>query len=81
MLADFKKFVESKNLKIEQDAWAKDIDFIRAMVRYAIDESVFDVATAKQRLITADPQAKFAISKFPEAEKLLDLKKTSVAKP
>ena len=81
MVSDFKKFVESKNLKIEEDAWAKDIEFIRAMIRYAIDESVFDIATAKQHLIAVDPQAKFAISKFPEAEKLLELKKTTVAKP
>jgi hypothetical protein len=28
-----------------------------------------------------DPPAKFAISKFPEAEKLLELKKTTTAKP
>ena len=70
----------SKNLKIEEDAWTKDLEFIRAMIRYAIDESVFDIATAKQRLIAVDPQAKFAISKFPDAEALLQLKKTSTAK-
>ena len=81
MIADFKKFVVSKNVKIEEDAWTKDIEFIRAMIRYAIDEQVFDIATAKQHLITVDPQATFAISKFPEAEKLLELKKTTVAKP
>jgi carboxyl-terminal processing protease len=81
MVADFKKFVASKNVKIEEDAWTKDIDFIRAMVRYAIDESVFDIATAKQHLITVDPQAKFAISKFPDAEGLLQLKKANTAKP
>ena len=34
---------------------------------------MFDIATAKQHLITVDPQAKFAISKFPDAEKLLEL--------
>ena len=72
----------SKNLKIEEDAWTKDVEFIRAMIRYAIDESVFDIATAKQHLITVDPQAKFAISKFPEAEKLLELSRSkTVAKP
>ena len=81
MVADFKKFVVSKNVKIEEDAWTKDAEFIRAMLRYFIDEVVFDAATARQRLITADPQAKFAISKFPEAEKLLELKKSTVAKP
>jgi len=81
MVADFKKFVESKNVKIEEDAWTKDVEFIRAMIRYAIDESVFDIATAKQHLITVDPQAKFAISKFPDAEGLLQLKKANTAKP
>jgi carboxyl-terminal processing protease len=81
MVADFKKFVASKNVKIEEDSWTKDVEFIRAMIRFAIDEAVFDIATAKQHLITADPQAKFAISKFPEAEKLLELKKTTTAKP
>jgi carboxyl-terminal processing protease len=75
MVADFKKFVASKNLKIDEEAWTKDTEFIRAMIRYAIDESAFDIATAKQRLITVDPQAKFAISKFPESEKLLELSK------
>jgi hypothetical protein len=81
MVADFKKFVTSKNLKIEEDAWAKDSEFIRAMIRYAIDEAVFDIATAKQHLITVDPQAKFAISKFADAEGLLTLKKSTTAKP
>lgn len=81
MIADFKKLVVARNVKIEEADWAKDLEFIRAMIRYAIDESVFDIATAKQRLITVDPQAKFAISKFPEAEQLLQLKKTTTAKP
>jgi hypothetical protein len=80
MVADFKKFAASKNLKIDEEAWTKDIEFIRAMIRYAIDEAVFDVATARQRLVTVDPQARFAISKFSEAEQLLALKKTTVAK-
>src|SRR5688572_26407006 len=81
MVADFKKFVASKSLKVEEDAWTKDVEFIRAMIRYAIDEAVFDIATAKQHLITVDPQAKFAISKFPDAEELLKLKKSTTARP
>ena len=81
MVADFKKFVTGKNIKIDEEAWTKDAEFIRAMIRYSLDEQVFDIATAKQRLITVDPQAKFAISKFPEAEQLLTLKKGAAAKP
>ena len=76
MVADFKKFVVSKNVKIDEDSWSKDIEFVRAMIRYAIDEQVFDIATAKQHLIAVDPQAKFAISKFDEAAKLLELSRT-----
>jgi carboxyl-terminal processing protease len=75
MVADFKKFAVSKNLKIDDEAWTKDVEFIRAMIRYSIDEAVFDIATAKQRLVTVDPQAKFALSRFGEAEKLLELSK------
>ena len=81
MVADFKKFVASRNVKIDEDAWTKDIDFIRAMIRFAIDESVFDIATARQRLVTVDPQARFAIAKFPDAEKLLELAKNKHAEP
>ncbi|MBM3807533.1 MAG: S41 family peptidase [Acidimicrobiia bacterium] len=80
MVADFKKYVAGRNVKIEEDSWAKDVEFIRAMIRYAIDEAAFDIATAKQHLIGADPQAGFAISKFPEAEQLLTLKKTTLAR-
>jgi carboxyl-terminal processing protease len=81
MVADFKTFVTSKNFKIEEESWTKDLEFIRAMIRYAVDESVFDIATAKQHLITVDPQAKFAVSKFPDAVALLELKKPTTAKP
>ena len=81
MVADFKKFAVSKGVRIEEDSWTKDLEFIRAMIRYAIDESVFDIATAKQHLITVDPQAKFAISKFADAEGLLSLKKGNSVRP
>ncbi|MDO8678229.1 MAG: S41 family peptidase [Acidobacteriota bacterium] len=79
MMADFKKFVAGRNVKIDEDAWMKDLEFIRAIIRFNIDEVVFDVATARQHLVTVDPQARFAISKFPEAEKLLDLNRNKTA--
>ena len=81
MVADFKAFVTERKVKIEEADWIKDIDFIRAMIRYNIDEAVFDIATARQRLVTVDPQARFAISKFPEAEKLQELSRSRTAKP
>jgi carboxyl-terminal processing protease len=81
LVADFRTYVTGRNVKIEEADWTKDGDFIRAMIRYNIDEVVFDTATARQRLVTVDPQARFAISKFPEAEKLQELSRNRTAKP
>jgi carboxyl-terminal processing protease len=80
MLADFKAFVVKRNTKMDEESWAKDVEFIRAMVRYEIDLAVFDMATAKQHLMAVDPQARFGISRFAEAERLLDLPKSRTAK-
>jgi hypothetical protein len=64
---------------IDEAAWAKDKQFIRSIIRYEIDVALFSAATARQRLITDDPQAQFALTLFPEAEKLLELRKTATA--
>jgi carboxyl-terminal processing protease len=76
MVADFKKFVISRNTKMDEDAWNKDLDFIRAMIRFEIDQAVFDIATARQHLGTADPQARYALTRFSEAEKLSELSRS-----
>ena len=73
MVAEFKKFVISRNTKMDEDAWNKDLDFIKAMVRFEIDQAVFDIATARQHLTSADPQARYALTRFSEAEKLSQL--------
>jgi len=73
MMDEFKAFVVGRNMKVDEEAWARDVDFIRAMIRFEIDQAVFDIATARRRLTAADPQARFALSRFPEAEKLVEL--------
>jgi carboxyl-terminal processing protease len=77
MLQDFKQFVTGRKLTIDEAGWNKDRDFIRAMIRYEIDVALFSGAVARQRLIGDDPQAQFALTLFPEAEKLLTLPKTT----
>jgi carboxyl-terminal processing protease len=75
MMQDFRQFVVDRKLTIDEAAWTKDKEFIRSMIRYEIDVALFSAATARQRLIGNDPQAQFALSLFPEAEKLLELQK------
>jgi carboxyl-terminal processing protease len=77
MMNDFRAFVEGRRTIIDESAWTKDKEFIRAMLRYEIDVALFSAATARQRLIADDPQAQFALTLFPEAEKLLELRKAA----
>ena len=57
--------------------YSKDKEFIRAMIRYRIDETLFGRAEALKRLIPADPQAQLGLSSFGEAEKLQGLSRNS----
>ncbi len=80
MLQDFKRFVIGRKMPIDEAAFTKDRDFIRAMIRFDVDVALFTVATARQRLMADDPQAQFALSLFPEAEKLSELSKNRTTK-
>jgi carboxyl-terminal processing protease len=73
MIEDFKQFVIGRKVVMDDESWAKDKEFIRAMIRYDIDVPLFSVAVAQQHLIEADPQAKFALTQFPEAVKLTEM--------
>ena len=45
------------------------------MIRYDIDRALFGDDEARRNLIAVDPQAQFALSTFPEAVALLELRK------
>ena len=45
-----------------------------------VDQAVFNIATARQHLITVDPQARFAISRFDEAVRLTELSRAKGSK-
>ena len=85
MLQDFKAFVKSQlrdPSQFDEAGFSADQEFIRAMIRYEIDIALFDVATARRHLIEKDPQAQFALTLFPEAERLMratPVKSTQVA--
>jgi len=75
MIAEFREQVVADRIKIDEAAFQKDLDFIKAMIRYRIDEAVFGFAEAEQHLIQVDPQAQLGMSMFAEAQKLLTLNK------
>jgi len=80
MVADFREQMKSDKLKIDEDAFTKDAEFIKAMIRFEIDNAVFGIADARRHLIGVDPQAQAALTMFGEAQKLTELSKGSKIK-
>jgi carboxyl-terminal processing protease len=74
MLDDFKQFARGEKMKIDEEGFAKDTPFIKAMIRYQIDLALFGVSEARRNLIAVDPQAQYALSLFPDAIKLAELR-------
>jgi len=78
MVADFKKSLQKEKVKIDEAAFQKDIDFIKAMIHYEIDVALFGISEAQKNLIAKDPQAQFALTQFPDAVKLTELARNRV---
>lgn len=80
MLADFKKHVAASGFKVDDQAFAADLPFIKAMIRYELDLSLFGVAAARKHLIATDPQAQTALGLFGEAERLSELARSKATR-
>ncbi|MGH9350321.1 MAG: S41 family peptidase [Vicinamibacterales bacterium] len=80
MLTEFKAHLRELKVKIDEAAWAKDKEFLRAMIRFEIDVDLFSVADARRNLARIDPQLQHALSLFPEAESLTQLTKARLTK-
>jgi carboxyl-terminal processing protease len=73
MVQEFRQLIEKARIRIDEAAWQKDQDFIKAMIHKEIDVDLFGEAAAFRSLTRRDPQLQFALSLFPEAQQLLDL--------
>ena len=73
MIADFREQVRADKVKIDEDGFKKDLEFIRAIIRYEIDLALFGESDARRHLIGVDPQAQAALAMFGEAHKLTEL--------
>jgi carboxyl-terminal processing protease len=73
MMADFKQSLKPLKIVMDEASFAKDEQFIRAMIHYDIDQALFGVAEARKNLIAKDPQAQFALGQFPDAVRLTQL--------
>ena len=69
-------FLQSEKVKIDDAAFAKDVDYIKAMIHFEIDVALFGIAEGQKNLIAHDPQAQFALAQFADAVKLTELART-----
>src|SRR4029453_1545326 len=68
MIQDFRTSLKTQKIKIDEEAFKTDEQFIRAMVRYDIDLALFGVEEARRNLITRDPQGQFGLKQFTAAQ-------------
>jgi carboxyl-terminal processing protease len=80
-LDDFKGYLKSQKVKIDEESFAKDAEFMKAMIHYSIDLALFGVSEARRNLFVRDPQAQYALQLFPEATQLAQLRKATKASP
>ena len=77
MLKEFREQLVANHVKMDEAAFQKDLVFIKAMLRFRIDEAVFGIAEARRHMVEVDPQAQAALASFGEAEKLAGLVRSS----
>lgn len=74
-LDEFKEYVTSQRMKVDDAAFATDLAFIKAMIHFEADVDLFGVEEARRQLLKVDPQAQFALGFFEEAKALIAPKK------
>jgi carboxyl-terminal processing protease len=79
MLGRFREHLQARGLTVDDEDFADDVGFIRAMIHYEIDKDLFGETEARRNLFRRDPQAQHALTLFDEAVALLRLSSTSRA--
>ena len=76
MVAEFKAFIVEQGVRVDDEAFEADRDFIKAMVQFEVDNDLFGIEEARRNLSKVDPQAQSALKYFDEAEQLLKSRRT-----
>jgi carboxyl-terminal processing protease len=71
IVQEFKEFIATQRVKVDDAAFQGDIPFIKAMIHFEVDNDLFSFEEARRNLIKVDPQAQAALGYFDEARQLL----------
>jgi len=74
LLSEFRAFIEKKEVKIDEKEYTKDLLFIKARLKAQFAEMFFGLEGYISVIADVDEQIQKAITLFPEAEKIANLK-------
>jgi carboxyl-terminal processing protease len=73
MLQDFRAQLATQKIAVDEEGFKTDLAFVKSMIHYEIDLALFGVEEARRNLILQDPQARFGLNQFGEAQRLTEL--------
>ena len=73
LMTEFRKFVETKEIKIDEKEYTKDLVFLKARLKAEIAKMIFGSEGEIGILVGVDNQIQKALTLFPEAEKIAKL--------
>ena len=68
---EFRNYLDSQRVKIDEAAFTKDQAFIRAMIHFEVDVDLWGIEMARKNLSAVDPQLRAALGLFDESKQLL----------
>jgi len=71
MVQEFHDFVAAQRVRLDEAAFKNDVAFIKAMIRFEVDNDLFGIEEARRNLSRVDPQVQQALGYFDEARQLL----------
>ena len=74
LMTDFRKFIESKEIKVDEKEYTKDLDFLKARIKAQIAQMIFGLEGYIGVMVGVDNQIQKAMTLFPEAKKIANLK-------
>jgi carboxyl-terminal processing protease len=73
LMTEFRKFVEVKEIKIDEKEYEKDLDFLKARIKAQIAQMIFGLEGSIGIMTRVDNQIQKALTLFPEAERIAKL--------
>ncbi len=71
MVEEFRRFLADQRVTVDDAAFDADLPFVRAMIRFEVDNDLFGIEEARRNLSKRDPQLQSALGYFAEAQQLL----------